>query len=104
MTKQLFLATLLLTVSVGAGADEADNKLQTDGVRDAYNLVIRECNNVASQSDIRFMRAMSNKSWTEKEKAQVLATTHNGLLQLCLLGIADELKKKADSLNVLIDE
>lgn len=98
--KQLLLVyPFLLLISVNAFAAEVE--VHTGAVQAAYKSVIRECNDVASQTDVRFMSAMSNKPYTEKEKTQLLATTHNAFLQLCLLGVAAELKKYADGLDAL---
>lgn len=96
LTRAAVLVCALATGNVCA----ADSGVDTNTVSAATNLVISECQNVASQTDLKLVGAMSNKAWTEKEKAEFLATTHNHFLRLCLMGAILELKNYADTIVV----
>lgn len=93
----LFLCLSIAIVPTSSLAEEPDDSAALDN---AYHSVIRECNNLASKFDLRTAAILSKKDWTEKQKTELMALTHNHTLQSCVLNMAIELKKYAERIAV----
>lgn len=97
---------LLFCLAIGSMSitSIADELSDSAAMNNALQAVIRECNNLASKGDLKIAEALSKKEWTERQKAELMAVSHNGSLQICLMGMALELKKYADRIDVKSSE
>lgn len=96
------ITPLLLCFSIGSVP--MTSLADSTALNNALQAVIRECNNLASKGDLKIADALSKKEWTERQKAELMAITHNSSLQICLMGMALELKKHADRIDVKSSE
>jgi len=96
-TTQLLFCLSIGSMSMPSIADELSDYT---AMNNALQAVIRECNNLASRGDLKIAETLSKKAWTDKQKAELMAIAHNGTLQTCLMGMAVELKKYADRIDV----
>lgn len=97
----VFLGALTLAGTANAEDKPSTGSESVKTITAAYTFVIRECDNVANQSALKALNAVANQPRTEKEKAQLVSTIRNGLMQLCLMAIAADLSKYAEGLDVL---
>lgn len=91
-------AVLLCALTTGPAFAEKNVIPKDDPVFMAAMEVVNECHAYAIRFDFELANAAkSNRTWTEKQKADFLAEAHNRSIRLCLLSAAGALKEYADT-------